>query len=99
MIWAFVKAYWKQLVIMAMLAVLVISGVVAWNAHGSRQYDAGYAQAEEDRKDEEDKVRQYYEQEKVTNEREAQQRIDQARNDALDAAARWQVAATTLCHP
>ena len=48
---------------------------------------AGYAQAEEDRKAEEDKVRQYYEQEKVTNEREAQQRIDQARNDALDAAA------------
>ena len=88
MIWAFAKAYWKQLVIMAMLAVLVISGVVAWNAHGSRQYDAGYAQAEEDRKAEEDKVRQHYEQEKSINEREAQQRIDQARNDALDAAAR-----------
>lgn len=84
MIWAFAKAYWKQLVIMAMLAVLVISGVVAWNAHGSRQYDAGYAQAEEDRKAEEEKVRQYYEQEKATNEREAQQRIDQARSDALD---------------
>lgn len=50
MIWAFAKAYWKQLVILAMLAVLVISGVVAWNAHGSRQYDAGYAQAKEDRK-------------------------------------------------
>ena len=88
MIWAFVKAYWKQLVIVVMLAALFIVGVVAWNIHGSRQYDAGYAQAEEDRKDEEDKVRQYYEQEKVTNEREAQQRIDQARNDALDAAAR-----------
>ena len=88
MIWAFVKAYWKQFLIVAVLAVLVISGVVAWNIHGSRQYDAGYAQAEEDRKAEEDKVRQYYEQEKVTNEREAQQRIDQARNDALDAAAR-----------
>lgn len=87
MIWAFVKAYWKQFLIVAVLAVLVISGVVAWNIHGSRQYDAGYAQAEEDRKAEEDKVRQYYEQEKVTNEREAQQRIDQARNDALDAAA------------
>lgn len=50
MIWAFAKAYWKQLVIMAMLAVLVISGVVAWNAHGSRQYDAGYAQARRRRK-------------------------------------------------
>ncbi|CTS50698.1 DUF2514 domain-containing protein [Escherichia coli] len=88
MILIFVKAYWKQLLIVAMLAVLATSGVVAWNIHGSRQYDAGYAQAEEDRKAEEEKVRQYYEQEKVTNEREAQQRIDQARNDALDAAAR-----------
>lgn len=45
MIWAFVKAYWKQLIIVAVLAVLVISGVVAWNVHGIRQYDAGYAQA------------------------------------------------------
>ena len=87
MIWAFVKAYWKQMLIVLMLAALFIVGVVSWNIHGSRQYDAGYAQAEEDRKAEEDKVRQYYEQEKVTNEREAQQRIDQARNDALDAAA------------
>ncbi|EEQ3806108.1 TPA: DUF2514 domain-containing protein [Escherichia coli] len=88
MILTFVKSYWKQLLIVLMLAALFIVGVVAWNIHGSRQYDAGYAQAEEDRKAEEDKVRQYYEQEKVTNEREAQQRIDQARSDALDAAAR-----------
>ena len=78
MIWSFVKAYRKQLIIMAVLAVLVISGVVAWNVHGSRQYDAGYAQAKEDRKTEDERVRQHYEQEKSINEREAQQRIDQA---------------------
>ena len=88
MIWSFVKAYWKQLLIVAMLAALVIVGVVAWNVHGSRQYDAGYAQAQADRKAEDEKARQQDEQEKSTNEREAQQRIDQARNDALDAAAR-----------
>lgn len=88
MILAFVKAYWKQLLIVLMLAALFIVGVVAWNIHGSRQYDAGYAQAEEDRKAEDEKVRQHYEQEKAINERKAQQRIDQARNDALDAAAR-----------
>lgn len=88
MISAFVKAYWKQLFIVAMLAALVIVGVVAWNAHGDRQYDAGYAQAKADRKAEDEKARQHDEQEKATNEREAQQRIDQARNDALDAAAR-----------
>ncbi len=82
------KAYWKQLLIVSMLAVLAAGGVVAWNIHGDRQYDAGYAQAKADRKAEDDKARQHDEQEKATNEREAQQRIDQARNDALDAAAR-----------
>ncbi|EPF6608298.1 TPA: DUF2514 domain-containing protein [Klebsiella aerogenes] len=88
MIRAFVKAYWKQLLIVVMLAVLVVGGMVAWNVHGDRQYDAGYAQAKADRKAEDEKARQHDEQEKATNEREAQQRIDQARNDALDAAAR-----------
>ena len=88
MIWAFVKAYWKQLLIVAMLAALVIGGRVAWNVHGSHQYDAGYAQAKADQKQADDKARQHDEQEKATNEREAQQRIDQARNDALDASAR-----------
>lgn len=50
MITAFVKAYWKQLLIVSMLAALVAGGVVAWNIHGDRQYDAGYAQAKADRK-------------------------------------------------
>ncbi|WP_448196203.1 DUF2514 domain-containing protein [Raoultella planticola] len=88
MITAFVKAYWKQLLIVVMLAALVGGGVVAWNVHGDRQYDAGYAQAKADQKQADDEARQKNEQGKATNEREAQQRIDQARNDALDAAAR-----------
>lgn len=88
MILAFAKAYWKQLLIVVMLAALVIGGLVAWNVHGSRQYDAGYAQAQADQKEADAKLRLLKEQEKATNEREAQQRIDQARNDALDAAAR-----------
>ena len=88
MIWALVKAYWKQLLIVAMLAALVVGSVVAWNFHGNRQYDAGYAQAKADQKEADAKLRSLNEQEKGTNEREAQQRIDQARNDALDAAAR-----------
>lgn len=87
MIWAFAKAYWKQLVIMAMLAVLVISGVVAWNAHGSRQYDAGYAQAQEDQKQADDKARSQRDQEKTQIERETQSRIDVARVDAEHANA------------
>lgn len=87
MIRAFVKAYWKQLFIVLMLAALVIGCRVAWNEHGDRQYAAGYAQAQKDRQGQDAKERQRNEQEKVNNEHEAQQRIDQARNDALDAAA------------
>ncbi|MFH2493691.1 DUF2514 domain-containing protein [Klebsiella aerogenes] len=88
MIRAFVKAYWKQLLIVVMLAALVVGGMVAWNVHGDRQYDAGYAQAQKDRQGQDAKERQRNEQEKINNEHEAQQRIDQARNDAIDAAAR-----------
>ncbi|EEW1799934.1 DUF2514 domain-containing protein [Escherichia coli] len=88
MILAFVKAYWKQLLIGVMLAAMVIGGRVAWNVHGDRQYAAGYAMAQADQKEADAKLRLLKEQEKATNEREAQQRIDQARNDALDAAAR-----------
>jgi lipopolysaccharide export LptBFGC system permease protein LptF len=88
MIWVFVKAYWKQLLMVAMLAALVITVVIAWNVHGDRQYAAGYAQAKADQKEADAKLRLQKEQEKATNEREAQQRIDQARNDALDASAR-----------
>ena len=88
MILEFVKAYWKQLLIVLMLAALVIGCRIAWNEHGSRQYDAGYAQAQADQKQADAKLRSLKEQEKATNEREAQQRIDHARNDALDASAR-----------
>lgn len=88
MICAFVKAYWKQLIIVVMLAALVTVCRFAWVNHGDTQYAARYAKAQADRKVEDDKARKHDEQEKVTNELEAQQRIDKARNDALDAAAR-----------
>lgn len=88
MILALVKEYWKQLLIVLMLAALVIGGVVAWNVHGSRQYDAGYAHAQAEQKEADAKLRSLKEQEKATNERESQRALDKARNDALDAAAR-----------
>ena len=88
MIWAFIKAYWKQLLIVVMLAALAAGCRIAWVNHGETQYAAGYAQAQVDQKQADDKARKHDEQEKVINEREAQQRIDQARNDALDASAR-----------
>ncbi len=85
MILAFVKAYWKQLVVVLMLAALVITSVIAWNVHGSRQYDAGYAQAQADQKQADDKARSQRDQEKTQIEREAQSRIDVARVDAEHA--------------
>ena len=88
MIRAFVKAYWKQLLIVVMLAAMAAGCRIAWVDHGNRQYTSGYAKAQADQKQADAKMRSLTEQEKATNEREAQQRIDQARNDALDAAAR-----------
>lgn len=88
MIPAFVKAYWKQLLIVALLAAIAFVCRVAWVNHGETHYAAGYAKAKADQKQADDKARSQRDQEKTQIEREAQQRIDQARNDALDAAAR-----------
>lgn len=85
MIWAFVKEYCKQSFIVAMLAALIICGVVAWNVHGDRHYAAGYAQAQSDQKQADDKARSQRDQEKTQIEREAQSRIDVARVDAEHA--------------
>lgn len=87
MIWAFVKAYWKQLLIVVILAALVVVGIVAWNVHGSRQYDAGYAQAKADQKIADEKAREEREQEKTQIEHDALSRIESARADADFAAA------------
>ncbi|MDH0321279.1 DUF2514 domain-containing protein [Citrobacter freundii] len=87
MILVFFKAYWKQLVVVLMLAALVITAVIAWNVHGSRQYDAGYAQAQADQKQADDKARAQRDQEKTQIERDAISRIEAARADADFAAA------------
>lgn len=87
MITAILKAYWKQLLIVVMLAALVTGGVVAWNVHGDRQYDAGYAQAQADQKQADEKARAQRDQEKTQIEREAQSRIDVARVNAEHANA------------
>ena len=85
MIWAFVKAYWKQLLILVMLAVLAAGCRIAWVNHGETQYAAGYAQAQADQKQADDKARSQRDQEKTQIEREAQSRIDVARVDAEHA--------------
>lgn len=85
MIMSLVKAYWKQLLIMVMLAALVIGARVAWVQHGEARYEAGYAKAQADQKRADDKARSQRDQEKTQIEREAQSRIDVARVDAEHA--------------
>lgn len=87
MIWAFVKAYWKQLLIVVMLAALAAGGRFAWVNHGETQYEAGYAQAKADQKQVDDKERSQRDQEKIQIERDAISRIEAARADADFAAA------------
>lgn len=88
MIMAFVKAYWKQLLIVVMLAAFAAVCRLAWVNHGETQYTSGYEKAQADQKQADEDARQHDEGEKAKNEREAKIRLDRARNDALDAAAR-----------
>ncbi len=85
MISLFVKAYWKQLLIVVMLAGLAVWCRAAWVQYGDERYDAGYAQAQADQKQADDKARSQRDQEKTQIEREAQSRIDVARVDAEHA--------------
>lgn len=85
MIWLFVKAYWKQLLIVVMLAAFAAVCRLAWVNHGETQYAAGYAKAQADQKQADDKARTQRDQEKTQIEREAQSRIDVARVDAEHA--------------
>nr|DAR21310.1 MAG TPA: Protein of unknown function (DUF2514) [Caudoviricetes sp.] len=82
MILAFIKDYWKQLLIAVMLAAFAAGCRIAWVNHGETQYAAGYAKAKADQKQADDKARSQRDQEKTQIEREAQSRIDFARVDA-----------------
>ncbi|EQA1032530.1 DUF2514 domain-containing protein [Escherichia coli] len=84
----FIRAWWKPLAVILVIAAITLACRVAWVSHGNARYDAGYAQAKAEQEAAEQAELKYREQEKAINEREAQQRIDQARNDALDAADR-----------
>ncbi len=82
------KAWWKPLLLLAVLAFLVAGCRIAWVKHGQVQYDAGYAKRGEDQVAADKAALKLREEEKARNEREAQNRIDQARNDAMLAAQR-----------
>lgn len=88
MISSILKAYWKPLLVLAIAAGIVAGARLAWVSHGKSQYVEGYAQAKADQRKADDVAKKQREQEKANDERDAQRRIDQARNDALDAASR-----------
>jgi len=85
---AILKEWGKPLVMLAVLALLVAGCRIAWVKHGQAQYDAGYAKRGEEQVEADKAALKLREEEKTRNEREAQNRIDQARNDAMLAAQR-----------
>lgn len=78
----FIRAWWKPLLVLALVAAIAIGARIAWVSHGETQYAAGYAQAKADQKKADDEARAKRELEKTEIGREAQSRIDAARADA-----------------
>lgn len=82
------KRWWKAIAAAVVVLVIVCAARYAWNSHGREQYAAGYAQAQSDQMKADELTKARLEQEQEKNDREAQARIDQARNDAIVAADR-----------
>lgn len=78
----FIRAWWKPLLFLALVAAISISARMAWVNHGKAQYASGYANAQEEQKKADDEAMAQREKEKKEIEREAQSRIDAARADA-----------------
>ena len=83
-----IEKYWRPLaiiIIVAACALWVRSEIISY---GEQQYAAGYAKAVADQKatDEKEGARRNAEKQKI--QADAQQRIDAARNDAVNAAAK-----------
>lgn len=84
----FIRAWWKPLLVLALVAAIAIGARMAWVNHGETQYAAGYAKRDTEQKQADAAAKKQREQEKMQNEQEAQRRIDLARNDAMLAAQR-----------
>ena len=83
-----IRDYWRPLaiiIIVAFCALWVRSEIIDY---GDQRYDAGKAQAIADQKDADEKERQRRDAEKQKIQADAQQRVDAARSDAVNAAAR-----------
>ncbi|EPN9526762.1 DUF2514 family protein [Cronobacter malonaticus] len=84
-LWGFVRGWWKPLLLLALVAAVAIGARMAWVNHGKAQYASGYAQAQSDQQQADERARSQRDQEKTQIERETQSRIDMARVDAEHA--------------
>lgn len=83
-----IREYWRPLaiiIIVAFCALWVRSEIINY---GDQRYDAGYAKAIAEQKEADKREGQRRDAEKQKIQADAQQRIDVARRDAVDAAAR-----------
>lgn len=80
--------YWRPLAIIMIVVICVLWVVSKVSSYGEQQYAAGYAKAVSEQKaaDKKEEQRRNAELQKI--QADAQQRIDAARNDAVNAAAK-----------
>lgn len=88
MILEIAKAYWKQIAVIAGVALLALVIYGKWVNYGKAKYDAGYLAAVEAQKTKDKEASEQHERDKKTIETEAQGRIDAARADASAAAVK-----------
>lgn len=88
MILEIAKAYWKQIAVIAGVALLVLVIYGKWVNYGKEKYNSGYLAAVEAQKVKDEEASEQHERDKKTIEQEAQGRIDAARADASASAVK-----------
>lgn len=88
MILEIAKAYWKQIAVIAGVALLALVIYGKWVNYGKAKYAAGYLAAVEAQKVKDKETSEQHERDKKTVETEAQRRVDAARADAAAAAVK-----------
>lgn len=87
MILQILKANWKVVAAIIGVALLALIIYGKWVNYGAEKYNSGYLAAVEAQKVKDKEASEQHEQDKKTIEQEAQNRIDAARADAINAAA------------
>lgn len=88
MILEIAKAYWKQIAVIAGVALLALVIYGKWVNYGKEKYNSGYLAAVEAQKAKDKEASEQHERDKKTVETEAQRRVDAARTDAAAAAVK-----------